>query len=472
MQWRRGFLVPLNTVSRIPNESGPGRIIAALNLDGMGPKWTTSCPAHEDSSPSLSVRLADNGNLLLNCHAGCKTGEILTAIGVHASDLFERSTSGQAEGPIATYNYVDENGTLLYQVLRYAGHRFKQRRPAEGGGWEWGTAGVKRVLYNLPSVIEAVAEERRIFVVEGEKDADMLTVLGCTATTNCCGAGRWRDEHSLPLHGATVAIIPDNDEAGDDHALAVAEALTNKAAEVKIVRLPGLGNHEDVSDWIERGGNREALETLVASSAIFAAPSQLELRPDKKFQFLTLEQLSQLPPVPWLVEGVLPAEAFAIVYAPPASFKSFLCIDLALSVAAGKPWHGHSTTQGPVVYVAAEGNPSELYKRAKAWLEHYGLTTSDFYCAPSRLDLGDATSVEAFLREVPVTPRLIVVVVLQVWTRTAPRTWDAQSHRSTDFEARLSALYSLSITRGSTMRKCAGIVPWREPPTRRSHCTE
>jgi hypothetical protein len=403
-----------DSVSQGLGEGGPRRIIAALNLDGTERKWTTSCPAHEDASPSLSVRLVNNGNLLLRCHAGCKTDAILAAIGAHPSDLFERqrSTKREAEEPTATYSYVDENGALLYQVLRYADKNFKQRRPNGDGTWLWGTAGVRRVLYNLPSIREAVAEERRIFVVEGEKDAEALQGIGCIATTNCCGAGRWREEHTSALRDAVVAVIPDNDKPGDEHAAAVALAVSSTAAEVRIVRLPGLGDGQDVSDWLQRGGSREQLEALVASSAVVEAPKQLALRSEKKFRFLTLEQLAQLPPVPWLVEEILPAGAFAIVFAPPASFKSFLCIDLALSIATGKPWHDHAAIQGTVVYVAAEGNPSELYKRASAWLGYHRLTTSDFYCTPNRLDLGDMISVEAFIRELPVKPELIVVDTL------------------------------------------------------------
>src|SRR5688572_23280486 len=128
--------MPSNTLSRLHRESGPTRIIAALKLHGLGPKWSTHCPAHEDSSPSLSVQLAQNGNLLLKCHVGCSMDAILAALGAPASDLFATQVPTQPEeNASAIYNYTDEDGTLLYQVLRYPDKAFKQRRRNRDGSW-------------------------------------------------------------------------------------------------------------------------------------------------------------------------------------------------------------------------------------------------------------------------------------------------------------------------------------------------
>jgi hypothetical protein len=50
-------------------------------------RWSARCPAHEDRSPSLSVRL-DGGQLLFHCHAGCAPENVLAAIGLSWSDLY------------------------------------------------------------------------------------------------------------------------------------------------------------------------------------------------------------------------------------------------------------------------------------------------------------------------------------------------------------------------------------------------
>ncbi len=65
-----------------------------------------------------------------------------------------------------------------------------------------------------------------VFIVEGEKDADTLASLGLVATTNPGGAGKWRREYNGYLASRKVIILPDNDEAGENHADAEKEGKT------------------------------------------------------------------------------------------------------------------------------------------------------------------------------------------------------------------------------------------------------
>ncbi len=51
-------------------------------------KWKACCPAHDDRDPSLSIREADDGKVLLHCWAGCDTADVLAAIGLTVRDLF------------------------------------------------------------------------------------------------------------------------------------------------------------------------------------------------------------------------------------------------------------------------------------------------------------------------------------------------------------------------------------------------
>jgi hypothetical protein len=57
-------------------QTGPGR-------------WITRCPAHEDRSPSLSIRDIDD-RVLLHDFGGCDTSAVLAALGLSLSDLFEK----------------------------------------------------------------------------------------------------------------------------------------------------------------------------------------------------------------------------------------------------------------------------------------------------------------------------------------------------------------------------------------------
>lgn len=123
--------------------------------------FMVSCPAHADKNPSLHIS-EKGGKLLLFCHAGCDTDEILAKVGVKKADLFLEQANCEPE---AIYPYTDARGKLLFEVVRYAGKDFKQRRPNGKGGYIWNLEGVPRVLYNLPEVTKV----NSVLIVEGGK---------------------------------------------------------------------------------------------------------------------------------------------------------------------------------------------------------------------------------------------------------------------------------------------------------------
>jgi CHC2 zinc finger len=51
-------------------------------------RWIACCPAHDDISPSLSVRLTDDGVILMHCFAGCSAADVMNAAGIDPADLF------------------------------------------------------------------------------------------------------------------------------------------------------------------------------------------------------------------------------------------------------------------------------------------------------------------------------------------------------------------------------------------------
>jgi len=199
------------------------------------------------------------------------------------------------EGETKVYEYTDEHGNVLSGVFitpffdengRQTEIVVMQARPIGGGvsltlraGWfqdsGHGVMGFLAdkaqpkpsaeaflvsepapwVLYRLPEIKAASANGDRIFIVEGEKDVETLRSLGLCATTNRGGAGKWRDEYADDLKGAgSVVVIPDNDEPGRKHAQDVAEKLNGKVKDLVILNLPGLGEKEDISDWVAHGG--------------------------------------------------------------------------------------------------------------------------------------------------------------------------------------------------------------------------
>jgi hypothetical protein len=125
-----------------------------------------------------------------------------------------RGRSKHAGNHVATYDYTNASGKLLYQVLRYEPKRFLQRKPAHSGRWIWDVEDVPKVLYQLPRVVQARRLKRGIFVVEGEKDADLLISMGFTATTHNNGAHAWNSEIIRPLIKQNICLIRDFDAAG------------------------------------------------------------------------------------------------------------------------------------------------------------------------------------------------------------------------------------------------------------------
>jgi len=139
-------------------------------------KWMCHCPAHEDTRRSLSVSQGDKG-ILLHCFAGCTVEQIAEAYGLRVQELFDRpaavwagvpSSSGARSSRIeATYEYRDESGNVLFQVLRLVAKSFRQRRPdpKKPGGWVWDLKGVRRVPYRLPELLAAPADGGGVKVI-------------------------------------------------------------------------------------------------------------------------------------------------------------------------------------------------------------------------------------------------------------------------------------------------------------------
>jgi 5S rRNA maturation endonuclease (ribonuclease M5) len=236
-------------------------------------RWSARCPAHDDQRASLSISAGEGGKTLLHCHAGCPTADVLAIIGLTPRDLFANANGSNGNGharparrEVAQYDYRDEQGNLLYQVVRFDPKDFRQRRPTPGGGWTWKLGDTRRVLFRLSELL-AADPAATVFVVEGEKDVDRLHALGLAATCNVGGAGKWRAEYNDCLRGRPVVILPDNDAPGRAHAAQVAAALHGVAASVKVLELPNLPDKGDVSDWIDHGGNAEELARLADAAA-------------------------------------------------------------------------------------------------------------------------------------------------------------------------------------------------------------
>lgn len=332
----------------------------ADHFDGFDGKNKALCPAHNDKNPSLSLSQGDGGHVLLNCLAGCKTKDVLKEVGLELADLM----------PQDIYEYRDAENKLLKQVIRKKGKKFSQRRPDGKGGWISDTKNVRHTLYKLPELL--ASGRQRVFITEGEKDADNLTQLGCIATTNSGGASsKWHPEYSKSLRGRHVVILPDNDKPGKDRANRISKKLSGIAKSIRIVELPDLPKKGDVTDWIEAGGTKRDLIRIVTSKK----PLQKKGEPADRTESCGLHtvRMSEVEsrPVEWLWDQRFPRGKIVLLNGDPDLGKGWVCVDLIARVTTHRemPDGSKNPFDGPkecLWFSSEDGNEDTFKPRLEA----------------------------------------------------------------------------------------------------------
>ena len=175
------------------------RIIDQLRSNGNKVRQTrpgqaaVQCPAHEDRTASLSVTGIE-GQVLVHCHAGCDTHDVLAALGMAMGDLFDNRNE-------AVYRYDDHRRCVVGTTTRKK--RFSQ----------FGTKNPTSVLYRLEK-IKAAENSTPIYLVEGEKDVHAIEAVGGIATTAPQGALNFDKVDPSPLYDRNVVAVVDRDDNG------------------------------------------------------------------------------------------------------------------------------------------------------------------------------------------------------------------------------------------------------------------
>ena len=346
-------------------------------VTGSNGQYSARCPAHDDTRASLSVSQGEDGKILLHCHANCTIEQILGEMELVPADLFPpvgaaRDFAGTVSprvppSPItATYDYHSADGEVIAQKLRRADKSFIWRHKGPNG-WVYHKPKQTIPPYNLPAVVAAGC----VFVAEGEKDVETLRAHGLTATTGADGAGKgkWREHYNDWFKGKAVIIIQDNDAVGKAYAAETADSLHGTAKSIKVLDLtavyPELPEHGDVTDLLELAGadeGRRMLGALVSDTPEYEPGD----KPTGKPRIVTISapdlQKADLPPTQYLVKGFLP-EGSGLISAASKVGKSWMVLDMGLSIAAGKPFMGHETVKCGVLYLALEDSLSRLQDR-------------------------------------------------------------------------------------------------------------
>lgn len=249
-----------------------------MQFKRQGGELYATCPFHTDGKrPNFRVNIEKNTWFCDVCGEGGGAVEFIAKKqGRDKNEVFKEliakeqgSAPSSGERIVATYDYHDRMGNLVYQVCRYYPKTFRQRRPNGSGGWEWNMQGVERVLYRL----QDVQKKKFIWIVEGEKDAETLQGIGMAATCNVGGAGKWHDAYSECLKGKDVVLCGDNDDAGRKHMEKVLASVEPHANSVRRIEFPA--DFKDISDFASTFPNTAAFAEALAK-LMDAAPVMIK----------------------------------------------------------------------------------------------------------------------------------------------------------------------------------------------------
>lgn len=268
--------------------SALANVQAALKRHGSrvqshGGYYTAQCPAHGDQTPSLSFSQGDKG-VRMKCHTGCEVDDIRIALELSWPDLFDKDSTEEGRHTAADlwmpcqrngcgghksaeYRYTDEYGRLLYAVARCSRKGdgcpapFAQWHPdpSKKYGKKWGLPShIRRVLYDLPRVLEAARAGRRIYLIEGEKDVERMKAdfpdEVATSADSGAGKSKWRREFTRYFAGASeVVIIADCDTTGLGYAEEAHHHISKVVDKVTVVCSPLMENGADFSDHRDYG---------------------------------------------------------------------------------------------------------------------------------------------------------------------------------------------------------------------------
>jgi hypothetical protein len=302
----------------------------------------------------------------------------------------------QELGEIAeTYDYTDEEGRFLFQVVRYDPKAFRQRRRASNGRWVWDLDGVQRVPYRLQQLLET--EHDTVLIPEGEKDVNNVVKLGFVATCNAGGAGKWPDEWAPYFKDRIVYILPDKDEPGEKHLQQVGKALASVAREIRVVRFP----QKDVSEWIEAGGTADELAKLMEESPRWTPvePVDPEVENvDTEPKLTYFDDCGVFVQKRWIMKGLVARGETSAWIAPPKAGKSALLTEIAVSCAAGRDWRGHKAKEACGVLILALERADLLKRRLRAYAMRDGLRNLPIAVHGGIVDLMDPACIDLIVQ--------------------------------------------------------------------------
>ena len=242
------------------------------------------------------------------------------------------STEQLKENFEKVYIYTDEAKNPSYCRCRTKGEKsFRQYAcvSSENGidYWQKGLHNTNRLLYGEFDLLKAKALLKPVIITEGEKDTDNLKAFLKAAgmendyfVVTSGGTNEWRSEFAIKFKGVpAVYLLPDNDNQGKKLMNTIAEDIC-KYTTALIITLPGLEEKEDISNWIELGGNIEELLQLFED----ARPYEKKTKTSLLDYILKPGDLNF--PEEWLIKDVIAPETTTVIYSKAGGGKSYFTL--------------------------------------------------------------------------------------------------------------------------------------------------
>jgi len=329
------------------------------------------CLAHDDHSPSARW---NPEKAVWHCDAcGAEGG---------ALDLAERLgielPAVRAQGFCETvYRVCDAAGRVVAEHVRRDLANGKKRMSWRRDG-QPGLGGLRTTdlpLYGAEHV-RGFDASRPVFVVEGEKAAERLIAIGAQAVGTVTGATGTPSAGSLAaLRGREAVLWPDADSVGASHMKRIASTLAGIAATVRTFSPPGIPDHGDAVDWIERRQTdgespaqvlleleRAALLEQAAQGSPEASRSAAHRSVFRSLAEILADPAALDPPQP-VVPRIAWRGRVSLLAGREKEGKSTLASAAAAAVTRGAAFLEGPALQGDVLYLALEEHESDVATR-------------------------------------------------------------------------------------------------------------
>ncbi|MDQ6833340.1 MAG: AAA family ATPase [Chloroflexota bacterium] len=334
----------------------------------------------------------------------------------------------------------------------------KYVRPQHRVGDDWlinDGPGEIEYIYHRAEIAEQKTGTLHVF--EGETCCEAARAIGLPAFTWRGGCGRVGQ--ALPqiieiCKDRNVVLHTDADVPGRKAMRQIAEVIHGVAESVKIFDIfpdeNPIGGGRDIQDWLAEGGERDALDALIIEAPEYE-PIVEPVDAPRVYATYTPRQMKERPAITFAVENLIPSGGFVSLVGAPGTYKSFIALDIAASIAKRGYWQGRDTARGAVLYVSAEGM-SGMGQRIGAWETARDIEIPDtFRTMTDAPQLRDGECVAALIATVKAVQAETGLPVVLTVIDTFARTFNGEENSSKEVGEAIEAADLLRRETGSAV---------------------